>query len=228
MEDIILLILFTYPGLAAEYIYSVLSKGKAFYSPIDKRFQIAIDFFLSALITVLCMIVLIPSSQARSLAELVSALQTTDLIWKYTLLSLGMSVVFGLLFFVIRLLVFLMSGRRNLKHGILAESIDEEVWARIMHDHNVHTTDDVLVIKRDGKIITAGSMYNVTMDFSKHKDFALSYSQAVIAELQKGDSSRIKLKIVEYYDAETNTLIEFWYAKEFLDELDRIARQQKK
>jgi len=48
MEEIIILILFTYPGAMADYFHKLMIRGKQYDNDPDEHFRIARDFFLSA------------------------------------------------------------------------------------------------------------------------------------------------------------------------------------
>ena len=93
MEEIIILILFTYPGAIADYFHKLMIRGKQYDNEMEEHFRIARDFFLSAIITLMTMILFCRIRNVQfTLQAVADALQKGKNLWIYAPMSLFVSL----------------------------------------------------------------------------------------------------------------------------------------
>lgn len=217
MDDLLLLMIFTYPGAISDMMYTFLAKEKTFYREASSTFRVARGFFLSALTTILTMRLMIPEgSGAHTIENWISLLKKSEIVWRYIGTSLAISIVIGLLWF---------SGScfklwiRNLCAEKTKKAFCETQYASTWHDvirqpEKVDLREAVVIVKNsEGKMVNCGLPFALPNDIRKEPALALSHCEWVEVELDKDqDESMIEGVLVTYSDLQSGFSVEIRHA----------------
>ena len=206
MENIVLLMLFTYPGAIAYFVYCRMAHGKIFYKEVDTFFKSAICFFLSVLVTVASITILALGNSGLSLAKLSVAIKNSDTLGKYTFISFAISLICGVIYYFLAWLFFQLSNHDRKAHNV--SQVDEHlyVWNDIMDNYDI--SGCCVVVRKNGKMLHAGFPLVLPGDYSKDKSLALEYCDLVEKEINdNGDS--IGEAYISYMDLDSDIEIEF-------------------
>jgi len=216
MENILLLIIFSYPGVLADMLYTFFAKDKSFYKEPTEAFRVARDFFLSAIIAIATMPIVIQGSEnGHTLSNWVSALQKSEVIWDYILVTLGGSIVLSLVWYLFDLHVGLRikNGIRKLLK-LAPESKYKKTWDDLIQKNDHVNIDECAIVIYDanGKQIAAGLPRSIPGDIDEDPHFALAHCSTVINELNDSDDSYLDGLRLVYVDVKTMSRIEFYDA----------------
>lgn len=208
MENLIPLVLFTYPGAVCEYVYLRLAVGYAFCRKPDEAFRAARIFFLSALVTAVCLLI----SGAGTLSALMERLQEAGCLFGYLAGSLLTSGAVGVIWFGARLAVFRAANRQRAERHDPTEGEAQTVWEDLFHDPQLRGESYVAAVYRDGTLIRAGIIYEHTRDLREDPGIILMYSRMIEAELRLPAEERtlIGLPYAHYIDVSTGTEVAFY------------------
>ena len=185
MESIIILILFTYPGAAADYLHSIMIRGKQYDKPAEGYFRTARDFFLSAIITLVAMALFCPMrSVPFTLDGAAEALHSGKGLWIFAALTLIGAVAAAGIWAAGNECI--LRARNNCQQNSKKPTISENrsVWASMMTDKDIPFIDGVAAIYKDRKLIRAGMLHNVTDDAQDDPWVILKWTETAEAELQ--------------------------------------------
>ena len=225
MENIIILILFTYPGIMSDYFHGLMVKGKQYEKKTEEPIRAARDFFISAVITVAGMGVFsLITRTAFSLSGIRDALQSGRNLAIYLPISLTLALLAALIWYSGNRILFW--SRNKLRSNQGKPTIDESksVWASMMKDKNIPFANAVLAFYKDGKLIRAGVAYNVSDDYRNDPWAILYHMETIEEELAREIAGRAMLfhpshsfvnfesgMVVDIYDGEEiKAYIENW------------------
>lgn len=207
MENIILLMLFTYPGAISYMVYYLITKDKTYYQELDSFGRTAWCFFLSAAVTVLSFTVLSFAFRASNLSVLVQQIKYTPSLWLYLFVSFGVSIALGIIWHFTLLFCFKMRNAYRVHRGLSPFGQEKKVWQNLVQNYDI--TDCALIIRKDGQLVRAGMPEILPGDFDNDKRIVLSYCTEVEQELNKPDGGLLGNRFVSVYDLATNTELEF-------------------
>lgn len=216
MENILLLIIFSYPGALADMVYTFFAKDKSFYKETSEAFRVARDFFWGAVIALATMLLTIPAKpEKHTLSNWMSVLTTSDKIWLYIFVSLVIAIAFGGLWYQFEMrFKFPLKNKIRKKYKLAPESQYKRTWHDIVKKNDHVNIDEcaVVIYNSDGKMIAAGLPRSVPDDIDDDPHFALAHCDTVLYELgRKKDSYLDGLRLV-YCDVKTMGRIEFYDA----------------
>lgn len=217
MENIILLMLFTYPGAVAYLIYEQLTKNKTYYKDADSFSKTALCFFVSAGITILTCQTIAKTGE-MNLTALTEQMKTSSAIWRYLIFSLLYSTCAGVVGHLLLKLHFALYNKHRSKHKLSPYSDHPKVWAQLVKEYDL--TDCAAIIRKGGRIVRAGMPEILPDDIDNDRQIVLSYCDRVEAELAKPDRGLLGERFVSVYDLASDTEIEF-IASQALDEAIR-------
>lgn len=208
MQDIIPLILFTYPGAFAEFTYWHFAKDKEFYKEPDAYFRAARVFFLSAVVTLVSLFAsTLLYHTTIDLSTVVSFLNTGNhAIW-YALISLCTSVLTGLGWFGCAYLWEKISNHFRLSRGKAPASERNHTWMSMLADPDTPQMDYVLEIKKHGQVMKRGFIMHMPNDIRKDTGFVLMHCDLVEEVLNTKDQDLISDPLISYVDIGTETEI---------------------
>ncbi|MDO4866340.1 MAG: hypothetical protein Q4C10_07250 [Clostridia bacterium] len=205
MENIILLMLFTYPGAIAYLIYSRIAKGMTTYQEPDSFTRAALCFFISAAVTVITCGML--TNMRGGLSGLIGELKHTGMLWNYLKWSFILSIVAGVLWIVCaRLMLLAVNKYRRHKH-IPPHTVRRKAWVELINEYSVG--ECAAIIRKGGKIVRAGFPQVLPDDLSDDPVIVLSYCNRVERELAKPDWGLLGNRFLSAYNLGTDTEIEF-------------------
>lgn len=217
MENIIILILFTYPGIMADFIHSRLSQKTVHDRKPEEYFKVARDFFLSALISVVsikiyCMI----TDSEFSISTAVERFGKDESIWGFGLITIIVAVAAALIW---ELLDFcLLKIKNNLRKSQGKSTTDriKSVWTSMFDDPELNYDESALAIYQNGQLIRAGLSYNVSDDYQNDPWATLIYTETVEAELSKEKKDRTMLidPTASLINIENGIRVDIYNAKE--------------
>lgn len=191
MENIIILILFTYPGAMADFIHSRIVSGKQYDHKPEEYFRVARDFFLSALISMAsiwayCGI----TGQKFGISTAVERLKADESI----ILFMGITIIGAAL----AAMIWAMwdSGKFGIRNGIRAKSgkttfaREKSVWKTLMTDADIPFNKCVLAFYQDGKLIRAGIPHTVSDDYEKDPWAILMWTETARMDLERPEEER--------------------------------------
>lgn len=218
MEDIILLMLFTYPGAMAYLIYSRITKGMTTYQEPDSFTRAALCFFISAAVTVLTCGML--TDMNAGLSGVIDALKTSGIVWDYLLRSFILSVGAGILWIVCaHLLLLAVNKYRSSKH-LPSNTVNRNTWTELYNKYSL--AECAVIIRKGGKVVRAGMPEVMPDDLKDDPVFALSHCNRVEKELVKPDWGLLGNRFISVYRLDTDTEIEFIAA----DNLNKAIREE--
>ena len=112
-------------------------------------------------------------------------------------------------------IIYSLQGR-NIK-----ENKEESVWELIFENKDIDLADYIIVIKRNGVIVSRGCIDSYSPAISDKKEFKLN-STDVVESYFKDDKTKELLTNIEfeYYDINNDMLIQFYNAKELIAYLE--------
>ena len=208
MENVIALILFTYPGAVCEYIYMRLVKDTALKNKPDEIFRVARGFFMSAVVTMSCYAML----REESLQALMEKLQAADCFLRYLALSLLVSALLGLLWFLAAVLAFHAANGLRKKYNLPALGDSGSVWQDIFNDSETKSDAYVAAVYRDGKRLRAGIIYEYPDDLQEDAGLILMHTRMIETDLDRPPEERtlVGLPYAHYIDLKTGTEVAFY------------------
>ena len=220
VENVILAMLFTYPGAIAYMVYYISTKDKTYYHELDSFSRAACCFFLSAAVTVFSFTVLSFSFDTSSLVFLVEKIKHTSFLWKYLLISFGISIAFGAAWHFLLLIYFKLLNAHRVRQHLSPFGHEQKVWQNLMQNYDI--TDCALIIRKNGEVVRAGMPEILPGDFDKDKRIVLSYCSEVEQEIAKEDGGLLGDRFVSVYDLGSNTELEFIASHD----LDKAIREK--
>lgn len=214
MENLVLLILFTYPGAIFDWVYTLLAKDKSFYHSMAEHQRVARGFFISSIIALATMPIVIPSSfENYTLKNWVDVLIKTNRIWLYILSSVVISIILGIVWYhTMNKFIFPWQNRRAQKQGLPMSGQYKKVWYEIMHAPDDISLESVVAIIRDnnGNQLNAGLIHCFPDDITEEPQLSLMYCDRVANELAKPpEESLIDGHIITYHNLTHHITIEF-------------------
>lgn len=230
MENLILLLLFTYPGAIMDEVYCAFSKRFDYYRKLDGAAQAARYFMYSAICTAisLSLIPLLASGlKNASLNTIFDSLKTIELLWKYLALSFAISILCGILFFCLR--HFIYRPFRNLIMckllGYYEDTGTKDVWTTILNSpSDMKLRDQAAVILKGDRIVAAGLVYAFPLS-PDEMQYSLMHCDHVNEKIQgKSNQELVSESTLTYYDAKNDMTILFIEASEIWERLEAIEK----
>ena len=212
MENIILLMLFTYPGAISYMVYYLTTHNKTYYQKLDTFSRSAWCFFLSAAVTVISFKVLSLQLGNSNLVCLIEKIKYTSALWNYLLLSFCFSIGLGAVWHFILLLHFKLHNAYRVHKNLSPFVKEQKVWQNLVQNYDL--TDCAVIIRKAGKVVRAGMPEIIPGDIDKDRRIVLSYCEYVEQELLKHDRGLLGDRFVSVYDLATDTEIEFIASQE--------------
>lgn len=218
MESIIWLILFTYPGAFAEFTYDHFAKDKPFYRKPESYFRTARVFFLSALISLGCLTLFGKIYHGPlELSTAVMFLSKSNYAIFYALASAAASIIVGAAWYGLSCIAERRRNAGNEARGKATSGKRSQVWMSMMVDDKVPSTDYVIEIWKDGRMVRRGLAMHVPDDLRDDTGFVLTHSDMVEEVLNTKDQDLISDPTVSYIDIHTGTEIILRDAKKYCD-----------
>ena len=235
MDDLMLLMLFSYPGVITDLVYTSLAKEKTFYRDASEFFRVARAFFLSALTAFITMLVTLPGSwEAHTIANWIETLKTNAIVWRFAFNAACVSSALGFIWFGLACLGLRLRNHRAKKNK---KAYHDTAFGCTWHDV-IRQPDQVDLRKAvievcngDGERINCGFPFALPNDIRTEPSLALSCCEWVDEELDKAEKSSKDAKIdgllVAYSDLEHGYTIKVWSAPRLWKEyLDAQAKQE--
>lgn len=227
MENVIILMLFTYPGAIMDRVFAIASAKYDYHKSLDGSALAARYLIYSALCTTISILILSLTLNIKdgvSLAAIVGLLQATNLWWKYLLISFVVSILCGLASFCIH--HFILRNIRNkilIPKGHYKDSGTKDTWQHIInHPDEFDLWNCAIVIRKDGHIVAAGLPYALPKDHQEAR-YALMHCDKVLQELntraENDETSMLGETMLNYYDATNDYMMEFIYAPRLWDKV---------
>ena len=222
MDDLLLLMLFSYPGAITDLVYTSLAKEKTFYREVSEFFRVARAFFLSALTASITMRITLPGSgSVHTIANWIEVLKTNSIVWRYALISALVAIMLGILWYVGACLKLRLRNHRAQKNKkAFHDTGFGNTWYDVVRQPDVVDLRQAVieVCDGEGKRINCGFPFALPNDIRKEPALALSCCSWVGEELDKAaeDSkdSKIEGLLVAYSDLEHGYTIKVWSAPE--------------
>ena len=229
MENIIVAILFTYPGAFVEFTYWKLAKDAAFYKKPEEYFRIARVFFLSAIVTLFCLLLfgIIEHGQLE-LSNAVYYLEQRNNAIIYSIVSVVISCMVGFVWYGLSCLRQLIRNKWRLNHRKAPDGKCKQVWMSMLADPDVPKMDYVLEIWKHGKLMKRGYIMHLPDDLREDTGFVLMHCDLVEEVLNTPDQDLISDPLVSYVDIATETEIIIRDAKKYLAWVTREDEQERK
>lgn len=225
MEKIILLFLFTYPGSFAEFTYSHFAKDRVFYREPDTIFRTARGFFLSAIITYLCLVIygkIIGASV--DLPGVIKHLSVGKYLFPYALGTLIASILAGVLWYAGACAVEALQNRYRAKHDKPRAGRSKQVWMAMIADPNTPQTDYAVEIRKNGQLVRCGLAYHMPDDLRVDTGFALVHCATVAEYIDNAEYDLIGPPLIHYIDLEHDAEIILRDATKLCDWLEGKAK----
>lgn len=208
MENIILLILFTYPGAFVEFTYYFFAKDRDFYHQPESYFRTARIFFFSAIITLGCLWLFGEIYHGPlTLSNAIMFLSRDNNAIHFAIVSCAASALLGLAWFAGRSLIERIENCWNTAHGKARRGPRKQVWMSMMADPNTPKTDYVAELYHDGKLVRRGLVYHLTNDPQEDNAMALMHCELVEEVLNTENQDLIGEPIISYVDMGKNNEI---------------------
>ena len=223
MADIVILILFTYPGVISEYIYNRLAAKKSFLAKPDEIFRVARDFCVSVLVTVCALSVFnLRYRLSLSVSGLADELMKGSRMINYGVISFALSVVAGFVWFAVMWLCFRLKNCVKKKNTGTTASVRRQVWEDFKYMKGVPLDGCVLAIYKDRELVRAGILKEITDDPSDDPGILLYDTGTVEHEMSK---PRVEWKhldgaYISYYDMNTGTTYSIHDGKRMMEYID--------
>ena len=227
MENIIILMLFTYPGAIMDRVFAIMSTKYDYHKSLDGSALAARYLIYSAICTTISLLLLACTlhvkQNAISLTAIVTLLQSSGIWLRYLFLSLFVSIICGIIAFVFH--HYILRNIRNkvlIPTGIYKDSGAKDTWRHILnHPDEFDLWNCAVVIYKDNDIVAKGLPYAIPKDYAEGR-FALMQCDKVDQELKKrttGEECLLSEAMLNYYDAANNCNIEFIYAPDLWKKL---------
>jgi len=229
MEEIIILILFTYPGAMADYFHKLMIRGKQYDNDPDEHFRIARDFFLSALITLITMLFFCGIRRIDfTLSIVMKELQKGENLWVYGAFSLIAAFVISGVWVVGNKAYLQVTNRGRASRGTATLDETKNVWASMMTDPEIPFRTCALAVYQDGKLIRAGLAHNVSDDYKNDPWAVLTYSDTAKADLERPLEERSILISPEYsfVNIENGIAVDIYDGSRFREFLSSVGEEQ--
>lgn len=219
MQNVIALILFTYPGAVCEYVYRRLSEDRAFFHEADEVFRVARDFFLSVAVTAICLWI----SGAGTLTTLMKKIQDAPGLFMYAGCSLLVSVAVGIIWHLASRARFRVWNRVRKSSGKAVLGPRKTVWQDFLSDPDIQSENVIAAVYRDGKLLRAGILWEKPMDLETDKGMILTFTSTVEGDLRRkrGRRALIGDPIAHYIDMESGTDVALYDGNPMLDYISR-------
>lgn len=218
MENIIFLMLFTYPGAFAEFTYRHFAKDRAFYREPETSLRAARIFFLSALTTLICL--LIVGGWSAGLPGTIEALKRGNNTFIYAFLSAGVSLDLGGAWYGLSCLWDKLYNRFAEARGEPRRSHNSQTWMSLMANKDVPQKECVFEIRKNGMRIHAGLPLHCPDDLREDSGIALCHCKTVENILDTPDQDLIEQPSAYYLDMRNNIEIIIRGAKKYYEWLE--------
>lgn len=228
MADVVILILFTYPGVIAEYVYHMLAAKKSFLGKPDEIFRVARDFCVSVLVTVVALGVFNRIyGTSLSVSALAEELMTGDRIFSYGVISLVLSMAAGVVWYWLMLACFDLKNIFSKNAAGTTTSIRGQVWDDFRHLKGVPLNGCVLAIYKEGQLIRAGVLKEITDNPAEDPGILLYDTGIVENEIRKprAEWKHLDGAYISYYDMNTGMTYAIHDGKQMMAYIDSLAAE---
>lgn len=228
MDSLVPALIFIFPGFFIEILYRRFIPKSADndvseYNKITKAFL----FSLAVVILNLVIIKYFFSININSLTQLQERILGLTFLIKYTMLTVLSSVVIAYLWSchvvsIIRRLFNWYRGKKNLPE----ETKYPAVWDEIFENPKIDLKNRVVMIEKDGNLISCGFLESFSPANKENKDIALTYSNYIKEYIEKDKELAPGEKILEivayeYYDFSTGNLIKIYDSEKLCIEWEK-------
>ena len=194
MENIIILILFTYPGIMADYFHGLMVRGKQYEKRPEEAIRAARDFFLSAVITVAGMgIFSLITGTGFSLGGIRAALQSGRNLAIYLPISLMLALGAAWIWYAGNRILFWSRNQLRSNQGKSTLGESKSVWKSIFDDPYIDYNNSAFAIYQDGKLIRAGLPIDVSDDMQNDPWAILTWTETARMDLERPTEERTLL-----------------------------------
>lgn len=219
MENIIFLMLFTYPGAFAEFTYRHFAKDRAFYREPETSLRAARIFFLSALTTLICLLTV--GGWSAGLPGTIDSLKRGNNTFIYAFLSAGISLALGGEWYGLSCLWDKLYNRFAEARGEPRRSHNSQTWMSLMANKDVPQENISVEIWRDGKLAQCGLVLHCPDDLRTDTGFALCHCGKVRQCIEHpNEYDYLSSPLVSYVDLKSNTEIIIRDAKDLCQWLE--------
>lgn len=199
MENIIIMILFTYPGAMADFIHSRIVEGTQYDHKPEEYFRIARDFFLSAVISIAslwayCAI----TGQQFGISAAAEKLRTDDSVWLFAGITIIGAILAAAIWAALDNGKFSLRNTIRQKAGKTTYAKRKSVWESLMTEKDIPFNNCVLAFYQDGKLIKAGMPHTVSDDYKNDPWAILMWPETARMELEKPEGDRTLLRSVSH------------------------------
>ena len=229
MQEIIILILFTYPGAMADYFHSLMASGKQWDNTPDEHFRIARDFFLSAMITLASMAVFCMIRKAEfSLTGVTEALQEGKGLWIYAAISFLIALLTAAAWSAGNRGFLKASNRCRASRGTATIDETKRVWESMMNDPEIPFNKCVMAIYQGNQLIKAGIPHNVSNDVKSDPWAILTWTETAMQDLQRPADERSLLINPDYsfVNLENSMTVDIYEGTKFRDFISAWVAEQ--
>ena len=230
MESIITLILFTYPGIMADYIHGIIVRGKVYDRKPDEFFRAARDFFISAVLTA---VTILPFSRIRGIGYSIqeTAKDISGGVGLYTFIGISMmvSAIAAVIWFGLDKITLKTTNKiRKKKYGDTINEV-KNVWSSIMKDKWIPYEECVMAVYRDNQLIRAGLTHNVSTDLQEDPGIIMKYTDLAEQQvkLEPGKRTLIDHPVVSYVEPANGIRIDIYDGKKLTDYISDWMKNQK-
>lgn len=223
MENIIILILFTYPGIMADYLHDQMVEKEAFHKDIKESFRTVRDFFLSAVITLVTISLFSLIMRVNpELQTIINEIQKDMNIWIYLIMSIVISVISAYVWHGINLLTLKRKNRKAERQNTFLESKWDKTWTALYRDRKIPYAHCVMAVYKDGKLIRAGLTHHVTENPEEDPWIALKFMTEAEEEINKPKDKRKVLiePAYSFINLQNGTSVEIYDSRYFTPKID--------
>lgn len=229
MENIIILILFTYPGAVADYLHGMMIKGKQYDKPAEEYFRIARDFFLSGVISLACGAALCAMFRMPfTMGAIMEALHSGWKLCAFAALTLVGAAATAWIWTAGNKIVLRSRNRRRTQENRPEIAEHKGAWASILAEKPQFMNESIAAVYQDGRLIKAG-MTNYLREYSEDEPWiTLMWTETTKAELEMPLEKRTLLSDPMYsmVNIENGLVVDLYDGREFGRFIDEFKSSQ--
>lgn len=216
MEQIIILILFVFPGVFVSLLYKeYLPRSKNESTDYEKT-VIAFIYSFAVLVLNIIIMKLVYSKDVQVLTQLMDQFKNTGFLIKYVGLTFTTSILFAVVWhFIFKRIILKIQNIFRVKGGLTKITQYPNVWDEIFANPETDLNDLYVSIEKDGELITQGLIALYSPIDAKEKEIKLICTDAFKMYLDNDKTLPDEKKILkdidfEYFDMEKGILIKFY------------------
>jgi len=233
MDNIIILLLFTYPGAITELVLSQFAEHRSYFPKRDGMLETVRYFFYSTIISTCSLIIfgLITGTFTNGLTEWIENLKTGWQIALYLAISFSLSFLFAAFWYwMMKNVVHRLIKWYRIKKHIPYDAGYADVWKSIiMNPEEIDLSKAVAIILKGNDQIACGLVHSITDDIQGLPEITLSFSDHVAYRINKekdipDEERTIGYDILTYVNPVSGNQVIFRDATKFVKELEEYQR----